>query len=463
VAVVADSIADIAEEVRRFAASYDYVLTTGGIGPTHDDVTLEAVGMAFQEESKINSEILNFLFGVDGDDLTSPWRKMAIAPKSTKVHLQPTTSFMLPSVHNVHCYPGVPSMLKELFQANKDLYNKGSGGGFHLRELFVGCGEDSVANPLSLVQSEYPAVQLGSYPSTSSTDSHRVKLTLESENKHLMDKAYIRLVLLLPRNVMLSSLDHPDSPQSSDPRKEVGWLLARLSSGIASLFPRSLCGKIQHTLATIEETYRRYSFDEVCVAFNGGKDCTAMLDLLHAYLTEKDHDFSEHKLKVLYITHTTQFPEVERFVEQSVPRYSLDLVRISGLGMRDALCQLKQSHPHLKAIMMGTRHTDPFSSELSDFSPTDSSWPDFMRINCFLDWSYLEVWLFLRIMAIPYCSLYDRGYSSLDGMDDTLPNSHLAITTDTTCIPRQPGVTSSYLPAYMLANENHERAGRTAR
>jgi molybdopterin-biosynthesis enzyme MoeA-like protein len=78
VAVVADSIADIAEEVRRFAASYDYVLTTGGIGPTHDDVTLEAVGMAFQEESKINSEILNFLFGVDGDDLTSPWRKMAI-------------------------------------------------------------------------------------------------------------------------------------------------------------------------------------------------------------------------------------------------------------------------------------------------------------------------------------------------------------------------------------------------
>ena len=55
------------------------------------------------------------------------------------------------------------------------------------------------------------------------------------------------------------------------------------------------------------------------------------------------------------------------------------------------------------------------------------------------------------------------SYSSLDGMDDTFPNSHLAITTDTTCVARQPGVTSGYLPAYMLANESHERAGRTAR
>ena len=54
------------------------------------------------------------------------------------------------------------------------------------------------------------------------------------------------------------------------------------------------------------------------------------------------------------------------------------------------------------------------------------------------------------------------SYSSLDGMDDTFPNSHLAITTDTH-VARQPGVTSGYLPAYMLANESHERAGRTAR
>ena len=71
-------------------------------------------------------------------------------------------------------------------------------------------------------------------------------------------------------------------------RSELGWLLDRLTPGIASLLPPSLCSKILHTLATFDETYRTYEFDEVCVAFNGGKDCTAMLDLLHSYLTMCD-------------------------------------------------------------------------------------------------------------------------------------------------------------------------------
>lgn len=460
VVVVADDREEIADEVHKFAAAYDYVLTTGGVGFTHDDVTMEAVGKAFGEECIVHPDILKFLFGEEEDDPTSPRRKMAHVPISTKVHVRWNSNCILMCVHNVHCYPGVPSLLQELFQACKDLYRESAE--FCLRELFVHCFEDIVAKPLSLVQSEYPAVKLGSYPNTNTLVNYRVKLTLESKDIYLLDKAYIRLVLLLPKDALVSSCDHSSKVESNDSRKEVGWLLDRLPSGTASLLPPSLTSKIHQTVATMEETYRKYRFEEVCVAFNGGKDCTAMLDLLHSYLTMKGHDFTQQKLKVLYVTHSSQFPEVEEFVEQAISRYSLDPIQISGLGIKESLCQLKHSHPQFKAIMMGTRHTDPYSAELTAFTPTDSSWPDYMRINCFLDWSYMEVWMFLRMMAVPYCSLYDRGYSSLDGMDDTHPNSHLAVSI-ATVVGGKPGVTRSYLPAYMLANEEHERAGRTVR
>ena len=64
-------------------------------------------------------------------------------------------------------------------------------------------------------------------------------------------------------------------------------------------------------------------------------------------------------------------------------RYGLELIQVSG-SIQHALSQLKSSHPQLKAVCMGTRHTDPYSSELEPFSPTDGDWPDYMRVNCIL-------------------------------------------------------------------------------
>ncbi|CAI8051453.1 FAD synthase, partial [Geodia barretti] len=298
--------------------------------------------------------------------------------------------------------------------------------------------------------------------------NHRVKLTMESEDLHALDKAYTRLALLLPkvrilisRDVMMSSSEVHNAPQSTDPRKEIGWLLTKVSpGGVSSLLPPSLCSKIGHTLSMFERAYQEYEFQEVCVAFNGGKDCTVMLDLLHSYLVHKGHDFSQQKLQVLYVVCSKPFPEVETFVDESVSRYSLNLVKMED-KMQNALCQLKTSHPQFKAIMMGQRHTDPYCAKLSDFSPTDNSWPEYMRINCLLDWSYMDVWMFLRIMSIEYCPLYDIGYTSLDGVEDTEENPHLAVSTEMQLLTGQPCVTGGYQPAYMLANEEHERAGRS--
>ena len=83
-----------------------------------------AVGKAFGDDVAPHPDILQFLFGDDEkENATSPWRKMAIVPKSTKVYLRPNDygkiSYVLMVVRNVHCYPGVPSLFQQIFQKCK--------------------------------------------------------------------------------------------------------------------------------------------------------------------------------------------------------------------------------------------------------------------------------------------------------------------------------------------------------
>ena len=81
----------------------------------------------------------------------------------------------------------------------------------------------------------------------------------------------------------------------------------------------------------------------------------------------------------------------------------------------------------MKAILMGTRGDDPHGKWVKDFSRTDvdKGWPDFMRVNPILTWSYVDVWNFIRRLQLPYCILYDRGYTSLGSRSSTVPNPDL--------------------------------------
>lgn len=96
-----------------------------------------------------------------------------------------------------------------------------------------------------------------------------------------------------------------------------------------------------------------------------------------------------------------------------------------GEGMRRALELYKEKYPHIEAILIGTRRSDPHGGELfclgdelpSDVleatltfrNKTDCGWPSFERVNPIINWSYSDVWTFLRQLNVPYCSLYDQG------------------------------------------------------
>ena len=139
------------------------------------------------------------------------------------------------------------------------------------------------------------------------------------------------------------------------------------------------------------------------------------------------------------------------------------LLRMHNCSNKEGVSRLVETHG-IEAILMGTRSTDPDGRWLSGvFWPSSKGWPPFMRVNPCLDWSYNDVWVFLRFFAIPYCALYDEGYTSIGSRSTSRPNPQL-------WVPSVPGGgggdgevgddSPTYLPAYRLADGSLERAGR---
>lgn len=132
------------------------------------------------------------------------------------------------------------------------------------------------------------------------------------------------------------------------------------------------------------------------------------------------------------------------------------------------LVKIKESKPEIKAILMGTRFDDPHGKYLQDFSPTDTDkgtkiskkevsykylgWPEYMRVNPILTWDYTDIWGFLRKLYVPYCILYDRGYSSIGPKSKTFPNPDL--------VSKDASGKVIVKPAYTLVNNELERSGR---
>ncbi|KAB5577616.1 hypothetical protein GE09DRAFT_1086608, partial [Coniochaeta sp. 2T2.1] len=210
---------------------------------------------------------------------------------------------------------------------------------------------------------------------------------------------------------------------------------------------RNVQSQARISMGVISEALQRYGPQEISLSYNGGKDCLVLLILImaclagpknpstsangHAKADESKQVVSPQEslppvLQAIYIAPHDPFPEVEDFVESSTMQYHLDLRRYS-VPMRSALESYLQDRPSVKAIFMGTRRTDPHCELLGHFSPTDKDWPQFMRVNPVIDWHYVEIWTFIRHLEIPFCSLYQQGFSSLGGMTNTRPNPALAL------------------------------------
>ena len=153
----------IVDTVNFLRKNYNYVFTTGGIGPTHDDITAQSISKAFNREYKIHKEAFDILKSYyKPGEFNEGRQKMVWMPKNAKLILNPTSGAPGFSVENVFCLPGVPSILKSMLGGLK---NEIIGGEPILSfTISLRTVESEIANSLTKVQKENKDVEIGSYP-----------------------------------------------------------------------------------------------------------------------------------------------------------------------------------------------------------------------------------------------------------------------------------------------------------
>lgn len=402
---------------------YTVLFTSGGVGPTHDDVTFEAVAKGLGLKLEPHEELINLYSDLFPDEEEA--KRLTIVPRPSElIYVQSKNAerYAVVKAKNVYVLPGSP----KYFQPAVDVILRQLKGDspMHFEEVDVDLKELAIVKILDEHAKRWKGrVNVGSYPQA----EEFTRITLEGNKEDVLE-AKAQLLYSLPIQK-----------------------IRNLENGFSIHHARSILGPaenqshVETSLNILRQCYKTYKPEEIFISFNGGKDCTVVLHLTACVASLEN---VSSPLLCLYVT-AEPFPEVDSFVERAVSYYGLELVKKEG-PLRPALTSLLKERPALKASVMGMRKGDPGSQNIEPFTPTDPSWPNLIRVNPILHWTYDQVWKFLLQHNVPYCPLYDKGYTSLGTKSTTIPNPRL----------KDPKDSTSYLPAYTLTDETAERHGR---
>ncbi|MEO8669490.1 MAG: molybdopterin-binding protein [Bauldia sp.] len=196
VRVVSDREADIVAAVNALRSRYDHVLTTGGIGPTHDDITADAIAVAFGVSIDFDPRAVEMLGKRYGKvDLTEARMRMARIPAGADLIENSVSQAPGFSLGNVHVMAGVPSIM----QAMLDTLGQRLPTGKKIlsRSLPAGMGEGKVAAPLAAIQALHPDVSIGSYPTFDPVTGFTTTLVLRSRDEAKLNAAEAAVAAML--------------------------------------------------------------------------------------------------------------------------------------------------------------------------------------------------------------------------------------------------------------------------
>ena len=163
VRVVLDDEDAIISAVNSLRKKYDYVFTTGGIGPTHDDITTECIAKAFGVEAKIDDDALEKMETyLDGKELTEPLLKMLHIPEGGELIYSPATKAPGYKIENVFVMAGIPKIMQGMLEGMYDYLESGDIVNSRSHEILV--GESFFAEELTQIQDQFSNVAVGSYP-----------------------------------------------------------------------------------------------------------------------------------------------------------------------------------------------------------------------------------------------------------------------------------------------------------
>ncbi len=161
--VIPDEAAVIVATVNEVRRRFDYVFTTGGIGPTHDDITAQSIADAFGVPLVLDAEAKRILDSHRWrGELNAARLRMAQIPEGARLLLNPVSRAPGFAIGNVHVLPGVPSIMQGIFNALKERLE----GGERLFAKCVGChlAESQIAQGLGALQQRFLDLEIGSYP-----------------------------------------------------------------------------------------------------------------------------------------------------------------------------------------------------------------------------------------------------------------------------------------------------------
>jgi len=188
IAVIPDDLADISTTVRSFSERFDFVFTSGGVGPTHDDLTIEGIARAFGAGVVVNPTMESVLRAFWGDGMPEANIRLAQTPEGAELvygGTGRTAKWPVVKYRNIYILPGVPKLFRSKFEGIKERFR---GNTKYEARLYCTGDEGALAPELTAVDTQFPTVQIGSYPRFEET-RFKVIVTFECDEQDALDRA----------------------------------------------------------------------------------------------------------------------------------------------------------------------------------------------------------------------------------------------------------------------------------
>lgn len=194
VVVCRDAVDIIAADLEQLRHRHDWVITSGGVGPTHDDVTIEAVARCFERTIVRSPDLETKIRQLVGERLKPAHLRMADVPEGSELLVSDDVPWPTILVGNVFVMPGLPRIFEAKLPSLRARI--GTGQPFLSRAIYTHCRESDIADVLRLIADTHRDVSIGSYPVIG--EAYNVRLTFDGKDGAAIDRAVSALLAHLP-------------------------------------------------------------------------------------------------------------------------------------------------------------------------------------------------------------------------------------------------------------------------